>query len=104
MTEDIAIREAEARGRRVLAAEPRAAAARYEPATGLVHVALSDGRGFAFTARRAVGLKAASDADLAEIEVLGQGIGLHWERLDVDLSVPGLLAGLFGAKRSGRAT
>jgi hypothetical protein len=30
--------------------------------------------------------------------VLGLGIGLHWEQLDVDVSVPGLLAGLFGTK------
>jgi hypothetical protein len=38
---------------------------------------------------------------------------LHWETLDVDLSIPGLLAGLFGtqaymdrmrASRAGRAT
>jgi hypothetical protein len=32
------------------------------------------------------------------VEVLGQGYGLHWEKLDVDLSIPGLLAGLFGTK------
>jgi len=30
--------------------------------------------------------------------VLGLGLGLHWERLDVDASVPGLLAGLFGTR------
>lgn len=30
--------------------------------------------------------------------MLGSGIGLHWETLDVDLSVPDLLAGPFGAK------
>jgi hypothetical protein len=35
---------------------------------------------------------------LAQIEILGLGLGLHWEQLDVDLSVPGLLAGLFGTK------
>jgi Protein of unknown function (DUF2442) len=44
------------------------------------------------------GLERASDAELAQVEVLGLGLGLHWERLDVDLSVPGLLAGLFGTK------
>lgn len=35
---------------------------------------------------------------LADIEVLGAGSGLHWAQLDVDLSVPRLLAGLFGTK------
>jgi len=49
-------------------------------------------------ARRAHGLEEASDDALAEVEILGLGFGLHWERLDVDLSVPGLLAGLFGTK------
>ena len=41
--------------------------------------------------------------------MLGTGTGLHWEALDADLSVPGLLAGLFGtrafmARQAGRAT
>jgi hypothetical protein len=45
----------------------------------------------------------------AQVELLGAGSGLHWEALDVDLSVPGLLAGLFGtkaypARRAGSAT
>ena len=30
--------------------------------------------------------------------MLDLGLGLHWEQLDVDVSVPGLLAGLFGTK------
>ena len=46
---------------------------------------------------------------LAEVEILGSGSGLHWEALDADLSVPNLLAGLFGtqaymARRAGQAT
>ena len=53
---------------------------------------------FAFPAGQAQGLEWASDAELAQVEVLGLGLGLHWERLDVDLSVPGLFAGLFGTK------
>jgi len=54
-------------------------------------------------------LEDAADDQLAEIEVLGAGYGLHWESLDVDLSIPGLLAGIFGtsaymARRAGQAT
>ncbi|TVR79627.1 MAG: DUF2442 domain-containing protein [Rhodospirillales bacterium] len=115
MDDDLAIiiAEAERRGAHVLADEPRAASARYDPASGEVRVGLTNGCSFTFPARRVQGLEAASDADLAAVEVLGQGIGLHWERLDVDVSVPGLLAGLFGtrawtdrerAARAGRAT
>jgi hypothetical protein len=90
--------EAERRGERLLRAEPRARAARYDRRTGRVNVDLTNGCSFAFPARKAQGLERASDAELAQVEILGLGFGLHWEHLDVDLSVPGLLAGLFGTK------
>ncbi|HTV36083.1 MAG TPA: DUF2442 domain-containing protein [Xanthobacteraceae bacterium] len=92
------VAEAERRGQRSLRTEPRARTARYDRRTGRVHVALTNGCTFAFPARSAQGLQCASDAELAQVEILGLGIGLHWECLDVDLSVPGLLAGLFGTK------
>jgi hypothetical protein len=91
-------RRAARRGARSLRTEPRARAARYDRKTGRVLVDLINGCGFAFPARKAQGLEQASDAELAQVEILGLGVGLHWERLDVDLSVPGLLAGLFGTK------
>ena len=37
-------------------------------------------------------LKHATHRDLRAIEVVGSGGGLHWEQLDVDVSVPGLVA------------
>jgi Protein of unknown function (DUF2442) len=92
------VAEAERQGQRSLRTEPRARAARYDRHTGRVHVELTNGCTFAFPARKAQGLDRASDAELAQIEILGLGLGLHWERLDVDLSIPGLLAGLFGTK------
>lgn len=70
----------------------------YDAATGRVLVDLENGCSFAFRARMADGLGSAPDADLADVEILGAGYGLHWEKLDVDLSVPGLLTGLFGTK------
>jgi len=51
-----------------------------------------------FSGTQRAGLKRASDPELAQVEILGLGLGLRWEGLDVDLSVPGLLAGLFGTK------
>lgn len=86
------------RGRRSLADEPRAKTARYDRARGRVVVDLTNGCSFAFPARVAQGLDDATDAELAAVEILGAGYGLHWEKLDVDLSVPGLLAGIFGTK------
>src|SRR5437588_10991334 len=100
MRDDLAamIAEAERRGKHSLRTEPRARTARYDRKTGRVHVELTNGCTFAFPARNAEGLERASDAELAQVEILGLGLGLHWERLDVDFSVPGLLAGLFGIK------
>src|SRR5262245_63038823 len=89
---------AEQRGERSLDSEPRAKRARYDRKSGRVLVELTNGCSFAFPARRAQGLADASDDDLAEVDILGLGLGLHWEQLDVDISVPGLLAGLFGTK------
>ena len=86
------------RGEQSLRSEPRAERARYDRMTGRVLVELTNGCSFAFPARCAEGLEGASDDDLATVTILGLGLGLHWELLDVDLSVPGLLAGLFGAK------
>ena len=100
MTDDLSTRiaEAEQRGAEMLETEPRARTARFDAASGRIIVDLSNGCSFAFPARLAHGLEDASPDALAEVEVLGQGYGLHWEKLDVDLSIPGLLAGLFRTK------
>jgi hypothetical protein len=90
--------DAERRGAEMLATEHRARAARFDAASGRIVVDLANGCSFAFPARLAQGLEDVSADALAEVEVLGQGYSLHWEKLDVDLSVPGLLAGLFGTK------
>jgi hypothetical protein len=87
-----------ARGEAVRRTEPRAATARYDRALGRIVVELTNGCTFAFPSRLAQGLENASEDQLAEVAILGAGSGLHWESLDVDLSVPGLLAGLLGTK------
>lgn len=86
------------RGRAGRAAEPRAASAHYDRTTGRIVVELMNNCVFAFPPSLAQGLKNATDDQLTQVEVLGTGYGLHWEELDADLSVPGLLAGLFGTK------
>lgn len=89
---------AEERGRVAAQIEPRAARARFDRRRGRMVVALTNGCSFTFPPRLAQGLEEASDDEIAQFEVLGNGYGLHWESLDVDLSIPGLLAGLFGTK------
>ena len=61
-------------------------------------VDLTNGCSFVFPARSLQGLARASDAALAEVEILGSGHGLHWRALDADFTVPGLLMGVFGTR------
>jgi hypothetical protein len=89
--------------------KPRAASARYDRRLGRVVVDLTNGCTFAFPPRLAQGLDKATEDELAEVEVMGSGYGLHWESLDMDFTVPGLLAGIFGtrsymARHAGRTT
>jgi hypothetical protein len=101
MTEltDAQIDAALERGRIAAETEPRAAAARYDAKSGRVIIDLTNGATFAFPVRLAEGLADADADDLAEIKVSPVGFGLHWPRLDVDYSVPGLVAGVFGTRR-----
>lgn len=78
--------------------EPRAKSAKYSRARRQVVVELTNGCTFMFPVDMAQGLAGASDTALAEVEVLGSGFGLHWEKLDADLSIPSLVVGLFGSQ------
>lgn len=95
---DAQIDAATERGRIARSLEPHAAAARYDREAGRIVVELTNGCTFAFPPALAQGLEAATPAQLAQIEILGPGYGLHWEALNADLSIPGLLSGIFGTK------
>ena len=81
------------------AASPRAATARYEPATTRLVVELTNGAVFTVPVTALEGLADAPAERLAEVEIVPGGEGLRWKALDVDLGVPGLLAGVFGSPR-----
>ena len=87
-----------ARGKIARASEPRAKTVRYDRKLDRIVVELTNGCTFTFPPRLAQGLETATDAQLAAVEILGHGYGLHWQALDVDISIPGLLAGIFGTK------
>lgn len=78
--------------------EPKAVSAYFEPKNGRIVVDLNSGVTFMFPVALAQGLSDAENEDLAEVEVTPGGMGLYWETLDVDLSISGLLAGIFGSK------
>ncbi|KZY38011.1 hypothetical protein A3731_41145 [Roseovarius sp. HI0049] len=93
-----AIKRAIERGHITQQTEPRADAVHYDKRNSRIIVDLTNGCTFAFPPRLVQGLETAADENLAAVEILGAGYGLHWEALDVDLSIPGLMAGLFGTK------
>lgn len=106
---DAELDAAEQRGRASFASVPLATYARYDARRRRVVIELNNGSTFAFPTEAVQGLQGASHADLAEVEVWGEGYALRWETLDVDFTVPGLLAGIFGTKKymaslAGRAT
>ena len=103
------IDRANATGREIAETLPHAARARYDRSARRIVIELTNGSLFAFPAELAQGLAGATPEALGEIEFSGGGYGLHWPQLDVDLTVPGLLAGVFGTARgmaaqAGRAT
>jgi hypothetical protein len=82
-------------GRRAARLEPRAAAAAYLARDEALHVQLTNGASFTVPVRLIPALERASPDDIRAVEVLGRGGGLHWECLDVDLSVPALVSSIF---------
>jgi hypothetical protein len=105
---DAEIDAATERGRLLHSAEPRAANVRYDRQRGRMIVELTNQCSLAFPPKLVQGLEHADDEQLSKVEIFGAGYGLHWEDLDVDISVPGLMAGLFGtrsymARRAGQS-
>ena len=96
---EAALKRAEALGEAMLATEPRAMAAHYEPATGRIVIDLVNGCSYAFPAALAQDLQGARAADLAGVQVDGMGFNLHFPPLGADLYVPALVAGIFGTRR-----
>ena len=90
---------ANARYRALRETTPFAVAARYDRRANRIIVDLTNGATFAFPPHLVQRLQDAQPDHLAEVEVIGGGYGLHWETLDEDLTVPGLLGGIFGTRR-----
>ena len=68
---------------------------RYDRASGDIVICFASGASFAVPARALQDLETASDDDLADVSLLGE-TGLHWEKLDIDFSIAGLMQGRFG--------
>lgn len=84
---EMAIREAREADR----IEPRAAAISYDAAHAMVLVELRSGFAFGFPPERVDGLGAATPEQLSKVRLSPSGDGLHWDDLDVDVSLTGLM-------------
>jgi hypothetical protein len=82
-------------GWRAAKIEPRAARARYRARDNVLLIDLTNGAAISVPVKLIPGLKRAAPGDVRSVEVLGRGGGLHWESLDLDLSVPALVSSVF---------
>jgi hypothetical protein len=78
-------------------AEPRAETVQVKQ--GEIIIQLRNGSEFRVSHTLIQGLESATVEQLQDFWVSISGDSIHWESLDVDFSVPGLLAGRFGTKR-----
>lgn len=81
--------------------EPRVLEVEYRPGQGLdlLILKMNDGHRLCIPREDLEGLQGASKQEVAKIEILGQGTGLHWPTLDVDLYVPALVRQVYGTRR-----
>lgn len=76
--------------------EPRAITANYFPNDKTIAIYLNTGAVLTIPVNPIQWLIDADPQLLTEIEITPLGDGLHWEKLDIDLSIPGLLSGNLG--------
>jgi hypothetical protein len=82
-------------GRWAAKTEPRAARATYRAKDDALRIELTNGAAITVPVKLIPGLKRASPSDVRSVEILGRGGGLHWDSLDLDLSVPALVSSVF---------
>jgi hypothetical protein len=84
-----------------LRGEPRVTEAEYRPGVGLdlLILKLSDGHRHMIPREDLQGLQSATKEQIAQIEILGNGTGLHWPALNLDYYVPSLLRRIYGNKK-----
>ena len=76
---------------------PRAVTAAYNRKTKTISVEMNNGASFSFPPHLAQFLEDGKPTQWADVQVSPMGTGLHWPQLDADLSIQGLLEGLFGS-------
>jgi hypothetical protein len=76
---------------------PTPSSVRFDVSSERIIVDFVNGASFIFPARSIEGLEEATVEEMADVALLGE-TGLHWEALDLDYSIAGLMSGIFGSK------
>jgi hypothetical protein len=75
---------------------PKAIAAFYRAKADAIVIDFSSGVELVIPRALLRGLETATPAQSAEVEIVGVQSGLHWESLDLDRYIPGLIDDVFG--------
>ncbi len=94
---DAELAQAKQRWEAERAERPIPASVRFDTASERIILDFTNGASFIFPARALQGLEEATVAELAEVGLLGE-TGLHWESLDADYTISGLMNGVFGTR------
>lgn len=92
------IDEALALGTSLMENEPGAAFAHYDEVSDRFVIHLENGVALAIPPRILQGVTGLVPDVLADVEIIGNGEGLHWRALEVDVSLKGLVAKAIGAR------
>jgi hypothetical protein len=76
-----------------------AISAQFDSKKKVITIELANGLSFSFPPKLVEGLSRRSADSISSIEISPMGTGLYWPKLDVDLTVEGLLSGMFGSER-----
>jgi len=77
---------------------PRAETVRYNLEHNLIEIRLTNGAIFSFPPHLAQGLGGANPEQLGDVWLDADGLSVHWESLDTDFTVSGLVQGIFGTQ------
>lgn len=95
---DQQIEQAKAAWVKAAKTEPRSKFVEYNRRQKLFIIKLTNGAEFRFPPHLVEGLAEASSDQLADVHLSGTGDSIHWESLNVDFSIPGIVAGILGTK------
>lgn len=75
-----------------------AVSADYDPRSKRLCIELASGVAVIVPITTVQGLADIAASKIKSVQIDGNGYGLHWPELDLDVSVPGLIAGCFGTR------